>query len=60
VFNGLLLPIILVFVMLVSRDRRLGPLRGGPVLEALGWLVTLLVSVMSVGFMVTLLLGFSG
>ncbi len=60
VFNGLLLPIILVFVMLVSRDRRLGSLRSGRVLEGLGWLVTLLVSIMSVGFVVSLLLGFSG
>jgi NRAMP (natural resistance-associated macrophage protein)-like metal ion transporter len=48
VFDGLLLPIVLVFVMLMSRDRRLlGKLRSGPWLYAAGWTVTVLISLLS-------------
>ncbi len=57
VFNGLLLPVILAFVMLVSREPRLGELASGPLLFALGWLVTILVSAMSVAFVLAQLLG---
>lgn len=58
VFDGLLLPIILVFVMLMSRDRRvLGKLASGPVLQALGWLVTILISLMSVALVVSQVAG---
>ncbi len=50
VVNGLLLPIILVFVMRLSRESRLGTLRSGPLLYALGWTVTALASLMSLAF----------
>jgi NRAMP (natural resistance-associated macrophage protein)-like metal ion transporter len=54
VFDGLLLPIILVFVMLMSRDRRLlGKLTSGPILQALGWTVTGLISLLSVALVVS-------
>ncbi len=57
VFNGLLLPIILAFVMLISGDRqRLGALASGRVLQLLGWGVTFLVSLMSVVFVLSQLL----
>jgi len=54
VVNGLLLPIVLVFVMKLSREPNLGDLRSGPVLYPLGWLVTLLASIMSIAFVVSL------
>jgi Mn2+/Fe2+ NRAMP family transporter len=48
VINGLLLPIILVFVMLLAGDRRImGRLVSGRVNLALGWFVTLILIVMS-------------
>ncbi|MGH7903902.1 MAG: NRAMP family divalent metal transporter [Candidatus Dormibacteraceae bacterium] len=54
VFDGLLLPIILVFVMIMSRDvRAAGRLRSGRVLVVLGWAVTALISVLSVALVVT-------
>jgi Mn2+/Fe2+ NRAMP family transporter len=57
VVNGLLLPIILVFVMLLSRRRKLlGELTSGPFLSAAGWFVTLVVSAMSLALVVTYLL----
>lgn len=60
VFNGLLLPIILAFVMLISGDRkRLGDLAGGRVLQFLGWGITFLVSAMSVIYVLSLLLSSS-
>ncbi|HVH66081.1 MAG TPA: divalent metal cation transporter [Candidatus Acidoferrum sp.] len=58
VFDGLLLPIILVFVMLMSRDRRLlGRLRSGPKLMVAGWTVTALISLLSVALVVSPLFG---
>ncbi len=57
VFDGLLLPIILVFVILMSRDRRLlGKLRSGPGLLAAGWTITVLISLLSVALVASLLL----
>ncbi|MGH7776686.1 MAG: NRAMP family divalent metal transporter [Candidatus Dormibacterales bacterium] len=54
VFDGLLLPIILVFVMIMSRDpRAAGALRSGRPLVALGWIVTAFVSLLSVSLVVT-------
>ena len=54
VFDGLLLPFILVFVMLMSRDRRLlGRLRSGRILVAAGWTVTVLISMLSLGLVVS-------
>jgi NRAMP (natural resistance-associated macrophage protein)-like metal ion transporter len=54
VFNGLLLPVILVFVMLLSRNRELlGSLASGRLLLTIGWAVTILVSGMSIALVVT-------
>ncbi len=56
VVNGLLLPIMLVFVMLLSRRRELlGELASGRLLLTLGWLVTVAVSVMSVALVLSYL-----
>jgi Mn2+/Fe2+ NRAMP family transporter len=57
VVNGLLLPIILVFVMRLGREPRLGALRSGGPLYVLGWLVTGLASLMSITFVASLFLG---
>jgi NRAMP (natural resistance-associated macrophage protein)-like metal ion transporter len=58
VINGLLLPVILVFVMLLAGDRRLmGNLVSGRINLALGWLVTVVLVVMSVVLVAT---AFSG
>lgn len=57
VVNGLLLPIILVFVMKLSRGANLGNLRSGTVAYALGWFVTVLASVMSITFVASLIIG---
>lgn len=54
VVNGLLLPIILVFVMLLSREPSLGPLQSRGILLVLGWLVTALASAMSITFVASL------
>ncbi len=57
VVNGLLLPVILVFVMLLSRRAGLlGELASGRVLSGLGWLVTVVVSVMSIALVATYVL----
>ena len=57
VVNGLLLPIILVFVMRLAREPGLGALRSGPVLYPLGWLITALASAMSIAFVASLVFG---
>jgi NRAMP (natural resistance-associated macrophage protein)-like metal ion transporter len=58
VLNGLLLPVILVFVMLLAGDKRLmGNLASGRINLALGWGVTALLIAMSVVLVVT---SFSG
>ncbi|MDE3111806.1 MAG: divalent metal cation transporter [Chloroflexota bacterium] len=57
VLNGLLLPIILVFVMRLSREPGLGDLKSGPALYALGWIVTGLASLMSIAFVISLFVG---
>jgi NRAMP (natural resistance-associated macrophage protein)-like metal ion transporter len=58
VFDGLLLPIILVFVMLLARNRSiLGDLTSGRVLQSLGWLVTGVISLLSLGLVVSALFG---
>jgi len=58
VFNALLLPIILAFVLLISGDRsQLGSLAGGRVLQFLGWGITFLVSLMSTAFVASQLFG---
>jgi NRAMP (natural resistance-associated macrophage protein)-like metal ion transporter len=57
VLNGLLLPFILVFVMLLSADKRLmGPLVSGRFLLAVGWLVTVMLVLMSLVFVWSLTL----
>ena len=54
VINGLLLPVILVFVMLLAGDKRLmGNLVSGRINLALGWTVTALLVVMSLALVVT-------
>jgi Mn2+/Fe2+ NRAMP family transporter len=54
VVNGLLLPVILVFVMLLSRRRGLlGELASSRPLVWLGWSITILVSAMSIALVVT-------
>ena len=54
VINGLLLPVILVFVMLLAGDKRLmGNLVSGRINLALGWAVTALLVVMSLVLVVT-------
>jgi Mn2+/Fe2+ NRAMP family transporter len=54
VINGLLLPVILVFVMRLAGDKRLmGDLVSGRINLALGWLVTGLLIVMSITLVVT-------
>jgi NRAMP (natural resistance-associated macrophage protein)-like metal ion transporter len=54
VINGLLLPIILVFVMLLAGDRRImGPLASGRINLGLGWFVTVILVVMSVVLVAT-------
>jgi NRAMP (natural resistance-associated macrophage protein)-like metal ion transporter len=56
VFDGLLLPIILVFVMLLARDREvMGDLRSGALLGAAGWAVTAAIGAMSIALVVSLL-----
>jgi Mn2+/Fe2+ NRAMP family transporter len=61
VFDGLLLPIILVFVMLLTRNRAiLGDLTSGRVLQSLGWLVTGVISLLSVALVVSAILGGRG
>jgi len=57
VVNGLLLPIILIFVMKLSREPNLGTLRSGPILYPLGWLITGLASAMSITFVASLIIG---
>ena len=55
VFDGLLLPVILIFVMLLSCDRwLLGDLAGGPLLKYIGWTITVALSVLSVALVVSL------
>ena len=54
VFNGLLLPVILVFVMLLVGDRKImGHLVSGRINLALGWGVTVLLVAMSVVLVIT-------
>ena len=54
VVNGVLLPVILVFVMLLGRRRDLlAELTSGKLLLAVGWFVTILVSAMSIALVVT-------
>jgi Mn2+/Fe2+ NRAMP family transporter len=58
VINGLLLPVILVFVMLLAGDRRImGHLVSGRINLALGWLVTGLLIVMSLVLVISAFAG---
>jgi Mn2+/Fe2+ NRAMP family transporter len=58
VFDGLLLPFVLVFIMLMSRDRRLlGRLRSSLPLYVAGWIVTALISLLSVALVASQFLG---
>jgi Mn2+/Fe2+ NRAMP family transporter len=54
VVNGLLLPVILVFVMLLVGDKKImGNLASGRINLILGWTVTVLLVVMSLTLVVT-------
>jgi NRAMP (natural resistance-associated macrophage protein)-like metal ion transporter len=58
VLNALLLPFILVFVMLLARDRDLlGPLASGRLLGTIGWLSTAVLIGMSVILLITAFTG---
>jgi len=58
VFDGLLLPIVLVFVMLLSRNRALlGELASGPVLNGIGWVVTVAIGLLSLALVLSQLFG---
>ena len=58
VFDGLLLPIVLVFVMLLSRNRALlGELASGPVLNGIGWVVTGAIGLLSLALVLSQLFG---
>jgi Mn2+/Fe2+ NRAMP family transporter len=58
VINGLLLPVILVFVMRMAGDRRImGKLVSGRINLALGWIVTGVLIVMSLTLVVTTFAG---
>jgi Mn2+/Fe2+ NRAMP family transporter len=58
VVDGLLLPIILAFVMIIASDRkRLGDMASGRILLTIGWGTTILVSIMSVAFVIAQLFG---
>jgi Mn2+/Fe2+ NRAMP family transporter len=58
VVDGLLLPIILAFVMIIAADRKsLGDLASGRVLLTIGWGTTILVSLMSVAFVIAQIFG---
>jgi len=58
VFDGLLLPIILVFVMLLAKDRTVaGDLASGKGAQLLGWVVTGAIGVLSMALVVSLLAG---
>ena len=57
-FDGLLLPFILVFVMVMSRDRRLlGRLRSSLPLYVAGWVVTGLIAVLSIALVISQIAG---
>ena len=54
VLNGLVAPPLLVLVMIVSNDRAvMGRWTNGPLLNAVGWVTTILMSVAAVGLIVT-------
>ncbi|MFN8620209.1 MAG: Nramp family divalent metal transporter [Chloroflexota bacterium] len=58
VLNALLLPFILVFVMLIARDKQLmGPLVSGRALQAIGWLATILLISLSLILIATSITG---
>ncbi len=58
VLNALLLPFILVFVMLLARDREImGGLASGRVLGTIGWLATALLVLLSLVLLATALAG---
>ena len=61
VFDGLLLPPVLVFVMLLSRDRTVaGELASGRIAAVLGWSVTVGIGVLSAALVISLVVGLGG
>lgn len=56
VINGLLAPVLLAFIMLVSNDTKvMGSRRNGPLVNGLGWLTTAAMAVAAIGLIVTTL-----
>lgn len=56
--NGLLLPVVLAFILMLASDRRImGGSANGRVTTAIGWAVATMASVLSVGYVVVTLLG---
>ena len=56
VFNGLLLPVILVFVMMLCRGATCSATStSGRLVLAVGWVITLVVSAMSIALVITYL-----
>jgi Mn2+/Fe2+ NRAMP family transporter len=54
VFDGLLLPIILVFVVLLARDAKLmRELRSGVALGTIGWVITAVLALLSIALVVS-------
>ncbi len=61
VLNGMLLPVILLFILILARDRRLtGGLRNGPISQVLGWGTLVLVTGAVAVLLVSQLLGLLG
>ncbi len=58
VINGFLAPVLLVFIMLLSNDRRtMGDRKNGPLLNVVGWAATAAMCAAAVAFAVTALRG---
>jgi NRAMP (natural resistance-associated macrophage protein)-like metal ion transporter len=58
VLNGLLLPVVLVVILILIRDRRLmRDWANGALLNLIGWAAVVLLTIIDVGYLVTLFLG---
>ncbi len=56
IVNGLIAPVLLVVIMLISRDRQvLGDYTAGRTMAALGWITTIAMALAAVAFLATLL-----
>ncbi len=56
--NGLLLPVVLVFILKLASDRNvMGGSANGPTTTAIGWGVAIMASLLSIGYVIVTLLG---